>query len=118
VPVPEGWDEGAAIEACPVVAWEGRVWRMHKRKYAATNPGGARKVSGRYNRGLDRFPEAESFPALYLATGPEVCLGEVYRHVTPKLLPSLNDYRLSELSVRVGGRPRLQRPRALGAALR
>jgi hypothetical protein len=27
--------------------------------------------------------------------------GEVYRHVTPKLLPSLNDYRLSELFVRV-----------------
>ena len=75
---------------------------MHKRKYAATDPGGARKVSGRYNRGLDRFSEAESFPALYLATGPEVCLGEVYRHVTQKLLPSLNDYRLSELSVRVG----------------
>ena len=74
---------------------------MHKRRYAATNPGGARKVSGRYNRGLDRFPEDETFPALYLATSPEGCLGEVYRHVTPKLLPSLNDYRLSELSVRV-----------------
>jgi RES domain-containing protein len=101
VPVPEGWEANAAIEACAVVAWEGRVWRMHKRKYAATNPGGARKVSGRYNRGLDRFPEAESFPALYLATSLEVCLGEVYRHITPKLLPSLNDYRLSELSVRV-----------------
>jgi RES domain-containing protein len=102
VPVPEGWDANAAIEACPVGTWEGSVWRMHKRRYAPTDPGGARKVSGRYNRGLDRFPEAESFPALYLATGPEVCLGEVYRHVTPKLLPSLNDYRLSELSVRVG----------------
>jgi RES domain-containing protein len=101
VPVPEGWDANAAIGACPVVAWEGRVWRMHKRRYAATNPGGARKVSGRYNRGLDRYPEAESFPALYLATSAEVCLGEVYRHVTPKLLPSLNDFRLSELSVRV-----------------
>ena len=101
MPLPEGWDEGAAIEACPVGTWEGSVWRIHKRRYAATDPGGARKVSGRYNRGLDRFPEAESFPALYLATGPEVCLGEVYRHVTPKLLPSLNDYRLSELFVRV-----------------
>ncbi len=64
MPVPEGWDANAAIEACPVVAWEGRVWRMHKRRYAATDPGGARKVSGRYNRGLDRFPEAESFPTV------------------------------------------------------
>jgi len=114
VPVAEGWDANAAIEACPVVAWEGCVWRMHKRKYAATNPGGARKVSGRYNRGLDRFPEAESFPALYLATSPEDCLGEVYRHVTPKLLPSLNDYRLSELSVRVGEVVDSREPAALG----
>jgi len=114
VPVLEGWDANAAIEACPAVAWEGRVWRMHKRKYAATDPGGARKVSGRYNRGLDRFLEAESFPALYLATGPEVCLGEVYRHVTPKLLPSLNDYRLSELSVRVGEVVDSREPAPLG----
>ena len=114
MPVPEGWDANAAIEACPVVAWEGRVWRMHKRRYAATNPGGARKVSGRYNRGLDRLPQAESFVALYLATSPEVCLGEVYRHVTPKLLPSLNDYRLSELSVRVGAVLDCRDPAPLG----
>lgn len=74
---------------------------MHKRKYAPTDPGGSRMVSGRYNRGLDRFPEDRVSPALYLATSPEICLGEMYRHVTPKLLPSLNDYRLSELTVRL-----------------
>jgi len=72
---------------------------MHKRRYGAADPGGARKVSGRYNRGLDLFPEAESFGALYLATAAEICLGEIYRHVTPELMPFLNDYRLSELSV-------------------
>jgi RES domain-containing protein len=72
---------------------------MHKRRYPAEDPGGARLVSGRYNRGLDRFAEGENFPALYLATAPEICLGEVYRHVTPELLSSLNDFRLSELSV-------------------
>jgi hypothetical protein len=72
---------------------------MHKRRYRATDPGGARLVSGRYNRGLDRVPEGETFPALYLATAPEICLGEVYRLITPELLESLNDFSLSELSV-------------------
>ncbi len=104
MPVPEGWDAKAAIEACPVATWEGRVWRMHKRRYAATNPGGARKVSGRYNRGLDRFPEAESFPALYLATSPEVCLGEVNRHVTPKLF-SRRSMTIASASTLCGWRP-------------
>ena len=102
MPVPERWDAGTAVAGSPAVAWQGRVWRMHKRRYRADDPGGARKVSGRYNRGLDRFEEEGSFPALYLATAPEICLGEVYRHITPELLPALNDFRLSELSVEVG----------------
>jgi RES domain-containing protein len=87
---------------------------MHKRRYRADDPGGARRVSGRYNRGLDRFGEGESFPALYLATAPEVCLGEVYRHVIPELLPALNDFRLSELSVGVGEVLDCRDPEALG----
>ena len=29
---------------------------------------------------------------------PEICLGGIYRHLTPELLPFLNDFRLSELS--------------------
>ena len=101
MPVPEGWDATAALAACPVVEWEGHVWRMHKQKYSATDPGGSRMVSGRYHRGLDQFPEDQVFSALYLATSPEVCLGELYRHITPELLPSLNNYRLSKLFVRL-----------------
>jgi RES domain-containing protein len=99
VPIPDGWDAATALAVHPVVPWNGRLWRMHKRRYRAEDPGGARLVSGRYDRGLDRYPEAEAFSALYLATAPEICLGEVYRHVTPELLSSLNDFRLSELSV-------------------
>jgi RES domain-containing protein len=95
---PQGWDATAALAGMPVESWEGHLWRMHKRRYRADDPGGARFVSGRYNRGLDRFPRDETFPALYLATAPEICLGEVYRHLKPELLPSLNDFRLSELS--------------------
>lgn len=117
MPVPEGWDAEAALAVCPVVSWEGRLWRMHKRRYPAQDPGGAHLVSGRYNRGLDRFPEGETFPALYLATEPEICLGEVYRHVTPELLPSLNDFRLSELSASLQEIADCRDPSALGFTL-
>lgn len=74
---------------------------MHRRKYAATDPGGSRRVSGRYHRGLDRFPEDEVWPALYLSLAPEVCLGEILRHVSADLLPQLNDFRISELSLQL-----------------
>lgn len=72
---------------------------MHKRRYVANDPGGARKVSGRYNLGLDQFPDERAFGALYLALAPETCLGEILRHVTPLSLSALNDYLLSELYV-------------------
>jgi len=48
VPVPEGWDAEAALAGRQVVDWEGRLWRTHKRRYPAEDPGGARLVSGRY----------------------------------------------------------------------
>lgn len=112
--IPEDWDAEAALGARPFIAWEDRLWRIHKRRYAVDDAGGARLVSGRYNRGLDRFSEAEVFPALYLATGPEICLGELYRHVTPELLPSLNAFRLSELSARLRRVADCRDPLALG----
>lgn len=101
MPAPKGWDAASALASCPVLAWEGRAWRMHNRRYAAEDPGGARKVSGRYNLGLDQFPEGRVFGALYLALQAEVCLGEIVRHVESVGLSSLNNYRLSELSVHV-----------------
>ncbi len=114
--VAEGWEAAAALAARPVVAWEGHLWRMHKRRYRAADPGGARLVSGRYNRGLDRFPEEETFSALYLATAREICLGEIYRHLTPELFESLNDFRLSELSASLQGVVDCRDPSALGLA--
>lgn len=100
MPAPKGWDAASAVATCPVLEWEGSAWRMHKRRYAADDAGEARKVSGRYNLGLDQFPEEHVFGALYLALAPEICLGEIVRHVEPFGLVSLNGYRLSELSVR------------------
>ncbi len=74
---------------------------MHKQKYPATDASGSREYSGRYNRGLDFFPEEETWAALYLATSAEICLGEVLRHITPASLPLLNGYRISEIAVRL-----------------
>lgn len=72
---------------------------MHRQKYAGNDPGGALKVSGRFHRGKDHFASNDIWPALYLTLNPETCLGELIRHVTPELLPHLNGYRISELSV-------------------
>src|SRR5438477_6893612 len=96
------WDASGAIATLPLSQWQGSAWRMHKRKYPATDPGGSLKVSGRYNRGTDRFPVEEVWPALYQSCSAEVCLGEVVRHVaSPAQLAALNDYHLSELSLRL-----------------
>ena len=81
------------------MAWHGVAWRIHRRRYAATDPGGSLKVSGRYHRGSDRFAPEATWSALYLALSPETALGELVRHITPELLPHLNGYRISELAV-------------------
>lgn len=81
--------------------WSGTAWEAHKRRYVATDPGGSLTVSGRYNRGLDRFPDDRAWPALYMGLSDGTCLGEVLRHLLlhPELLSQLNDYRISELHV-------------------
>ena len=73
--------------------------------YAATDPSGSRRVSGRYHRAADMFSPASTstsadvWEALYLALAPETCLGEMLRHLAPEVLPRLNDLRVTELSV-------------------
>lgn len=79
-------------------AWEGRAWRLHASpRYAADDPGGSYRISGRYNRGRDSFGDDEVFPALYLATAPEVSLGEKQRHLMSGNLPRMKNQVLSEL---------------------
>ena len=97
--VPSGWDAGLAVSRCSVVPWLGAAWRIHRRRYTASDHGGSLKVTGRYHRGADRFAAEATWPALYLALVPETALGELVRHITPELLPHLNGYRMSELAV-------------------
>lgn len=91
--------ETLTSHACRV--WEGKAWRLHGSRYAAEDPGGSYRVSGRYNRGRDYFGEDDVFPALYLATAPEVSLGEKQRHLTSGNLPQMRNQILSEFRVRL-----------------
>lgn len=89
---------------------------MHAARYGAEDPGGSYRVSGRYHRGGDHFEAAEVFPALYLATAPEVCLGELQRHLTAAMLPRLNSYLLTELRVSLGAVLDITLPEKVGLA--
>lgn len=99
MPVPLGWTPAAALAARSAEPWRGTAWRFHRRRYAATDATGSGLFSGRYHRGRDAFPERDTWAALYLALSPEICLGEILRHLTPERLPLLNEYRLTEVSV-------------------
>lgn len=99
--VPAGWNATAALAHLAFVPFQGSAWRFHSRKYLATDPAGSLKVSGRYHRGLDQFPPELVWPALYLALAPEICIGEILRHVSVELLSQLNDYRLTEIRVKL-----------------
>jgi RES domain-containing protein len=100
----DSWNAATAISRCPIAPWEGDVWRGHRRKYVASDASGSRRFSGRYNRGLDLvaeglISESEVWSALYLALGPDVCIGEILRHRMQ--LSDLADFRLSRLHVRL-----------------
>lgn len=93
------WDAAAAIADCPTVPWVGTVWRYHATRYAGNDPGGSLRVSGRFNRGTDRFPPHETWAVLYTSLGPHVALGERLRHTTPSTLSLLANQRQSRLRV-------------------
>lgn len=87
---------------------------MHASRYSADNPGGAFEYSGRYHRGRDLFGEDEVFPALYLATAPEITLGEKQRHLTSANLPQMRNQVLSELRISLQAVCDISRPEELG----
>jgi hypothetical protein len=96
------WDADAATAELQPARWSGHAWRFHRQRYEATDHSGSLLVSGRYHRAPDQFAPEHRWPALYLALAPEVAIGEVLRHVEPSLLPDLNGFRISELTVDLG----------------
>lgn len=96
---PDDWNPVAAIAACQVTPFVGAAWRAHSLRYDATSYEGSHRTTGRYNCGPDRFPNGPTWPVLYLALAPEVCIGELVRNVAPLDPARLNNYRVSELHV-------------------
>lgn len=92
----------------------GKAWRLHASRYAPDDPGGSYRVSGRYNRGRDFYRVDDVFPALYLATAPEVSLGERQRHLTSGNLSQMRNQVLSEFRVRLQAVYDLSEPEELG----
>ena len=99
--VSQPWDATAAVVACPIISWEGDVWRCHSRRYDGANADGSLKTTGRYNRARDRYPDHESWPALYTGLAQHIALGERIRHTTRKALSTLAGQRVSRLRVRL-----------------
>lgn len=94
------WDElDATLAALSNRPWSGAAWRFHGCRYAATSVGGALRISGRYHRGLDFYPEAETWPALYLTLAPHIAIAERLRHTSPETFVKITTQCLSELWV-------------------
>jgi hypothetical protein len=96
---PSPWSATAAIATCRVIAWSGDVWRCHSNRYPGDSAAGSLKATGRYDRGSDKYPTQETWPALYTALAQHVALGERIRHTTPAVLPTLAAQRISRLRV-------------------
>lgn len=96
---PSAWSATAAIATCNVVPWSGDVWRCHSNRYPGDSAAGSLKATGRYNRGHDKHPPDETWPALYTALAQHVALGERIRHTTPAVLHTLAAQRISRLRV-------------------
>jgi hypothetical protein len=94
---PSSWSVAAALAACRTIGWSGEVWRCHGRAYPGDSAAGSPKVSGRFNRGRDKFPAGETWAALYTSLGQHVALGERIRHTTPRSLAQLGNQRISRL---------------------
>ncbi len=98
------------VAACPFIPWFGEVWRAHHYSYPGDSTGGSRLFSGRYNRGIDLYPDDPDWErcrtagyvweALYLGLSWGVCLAEVTRHLTPETLRAKQQStRFSQLRV-------------------
>jgi len=91
------WNAVAAIAVLPLVPWRGSAWRIHKGRYSPLDATGARLFSGRFHRGLDRFPAAQVQPLRYLTCAPEIAIVEKIRHTSD--VSALVDFRLTEIAI-------------------
>ena len=60
----EGSSARAAVSAIGTAPFRGTVWRVHRREVGPTDWSLSLRSTGRYHRGLDRFPPDHTFAAL------------------------------------------------------
>jgi RES domain-containing protein len=101
------WDARKAIATLPHLSWNSKesgdyVWRVHFDAYSATDYGGSYKTSGRFNKESlkDESSQHLTWPALYLGTQPDVCIGEYIRNHEPKVLQN-SRHILTKMSLRL-----------------
>lgn len=90
-------EAAAAIAACPLIEWSGYVWRCHSRKYAGDDYAGSLQSTGRFHRASDKFPDHETWPALYAGLAEHIALGERLRHTTA--IEGVANWRTSRLLI-------------------
>jgi RES domain-containing protein len=105
----------AAIASLPIDSWNGTTWRIHAPRYAATDPGGSRRFSGRYHRAPDLFAGQRTWSALYFALDTGACIAEATRHATE--LSELIDRRVSEIDVSLTAVIDLRDPNVIGLTI-
>jgi RES domain-containing protein len=93
------WDPAVVVDFCIRTPWQGSVWRCHGRQYAGDNADGSLKVTGRFNRGRDKYPAHECWMALYTSSAQHVALAERIRHTSPSTLEKLANQRMSRLRI-------------------
>lgn len=88
-----------AVAVAPERSLHGSVWRTHWKEVTATDWSLSIQSSGRYHRGLDLFPAAAAFPALYTSLAPEIAIWELVRRSAARNLAYLQNNVLSELKI-------------------
>ncbi len=94
-----GWDAVRAVESVPLAPWDGSLWHTHWRNVDPDDWTLSLRVSGRFHRGRDLFPEDQVFPALYTSPVAHLAVWEMVRQRASTNLLFLQNNRLSQLDV-------------------
>ena len=105
-----------AIAARPLIPWRGPLWRFHQRQYAALDPTGALRYSGRFHRGGDHFPVEATWAALYFGRAAEVAVLEWASHLSTPQLRRKADYRLTEVAADLAAVLNVDQPETFGVS--
>jgi RES domain-containing protein len=91
----QGWDARRAVARADIIPIKQAVWRGHRRRYGALDPGGSLLKSGRFHQAGDQFPNGPTWPALYTACELAAALGEIQRSIVQQ--DDLISYRFTEI---------------------